>query len=325
MHGVELMVRHAPVDRLFGWVSYTLSRSERCDAVDSAACDRSLGFNDADSDWYLFDFDQTHIFTTVAGYTLPYEIEVSGRFQYVTGNPYTPQDQGVYDIDQDFYQGFASGDRNAQRLPDYKALDLRIDKAFTFNKWRLETYLDLLNVYRGVNPEFINYNYDYTESAYIRGLPFIPRPASRSRCSCDPAAAQRLPHAVLNPSWYLDRTRILAVAAEPAEPAPGDTVTFQLPHLRPGPGPYVLWAGCVLEESDAFGCTEDEAGILGWSPSSPHPHRARGPARRPERGGAARGPELILTLSALAEDVDLSDPESISEDDILGSPTSACP
>ncbi|MCB9745863.1 MAG: TonB family protein [Alphaproteobacteria bacterium] len=176
VRGVEVMVRHAPVDRLFGWVSYTLSRSERCDAVDSAACDRSLGFNDADSDWYLFDFDQTHIFTTVAGYTLPYEIEVSGRFQYVTGNPYTPQDQGVYDIDQDFYQGFASGDRNAQRLPDYKALDLRIDKAFTFNKWRLETYLDLLNVYRGVNPEFINYNYDYTESAYIRGLPFIPSP-----------------------------------------------------------------------------------------------------------------------------------------------------
>jgi hypothetical protein len=25
-----------------------------------------------------------------------------------------------------------------------------------------------------VNPEFTIYNYDYTESAYVRGLPFIP-------------------------------------------------------------------------------------------------------------------------------------------------------
>ena len=38
----------------------------------------------------------------------------------------------------------------------------------------LETYIDLLNVVRGRNPEAIDYNYDYTESTFIRGLPFIP-------------------------------------------------------------------------------------------------------------------------------------------------------
>ena len=78
VRGLEVLVRHAPIDRLFGWVSYTLSRSERCDDVNADACARDFNFADDNSDWYLFDFDQTHIFTTVAGYTLPYEIEVSG-------------------------------------------------------------------------------------------------------------------------------------------------------------------------------------------------------------------------------------------------------
>jgi hypothetical protein len=36
------------------------------------------------------------------------------------------------------------------------------------------TYVDLMNVVRGVNPEFEIYNYDYSEYAYVRGLPFIP-------------------------------------------------------------------------------------------------------------------------------------------------------
>lgn len=176
IRGVEVMVRHEPVDRLFGWISYTYSLSERCDDFASDGCARDLALGADGSDWYLFDFDQTHILTALAGYKLPYEIEVSGRFQYVTGNPYTPYDQGVYDIDQDFYQGFSTGSRNAERMPGYTALDLRADKGFTFKKWRLDAYVDLLNVYHGVNPEFVQYNYDYTERAYVSGLPFIPSP-----------------------------------------------------------------------------------------------------------------------------------------------------
>ena len=51
-----------------------------------------------------------------------------------------------------------------------------LDKLFTFKRWQLELYLDLLNAVRGENPEFVVYNYDYTESRFIRGLPLIPSP-----------------------------------------------------------------------------------------------------------------------------------------------------
>lgn len=161
-YGMELMVRHALVDRFFGWVSYTLSRSERNDTPDDPEA------------WYPFDFDQTHILTGVAGYRLPLDLELSGRIQYVTGNPYTPYDGGLYLMDEGDYLGFPSAATNSERQPAFYALDVRLSKLFTFRRWQLEVFTDVLNLVHGENPEFILYNYDYTESAWINGLPTIP-------------------------------------------------------------------------------------------------------------------------------------------------------
>ena len=80
----------------------------------------------------------------------------------------------MYDADSDFYQGFRVGGYNDERMPPFFQTSLRFDKLWTFKRWQLETYVDLLNAVRGVNPEFTVYNYDYSEFAYVRGLPFIP-------------------------------------------------------------------------------------------------------------------------------------------------------
>lgn len=166
-YGMEVILRHEPVGRFFGWVSYTLSKSVRRDHPGE--------------DWYAFDFDQTHILTAVGGYRFPYEIELGAKTEYVTGNPSTPYAGAVYDLDQDSYQAYAIGDYNTERLPPYWAVSFRVDKLFTFRTWQLDLYLDLLNVARGTNPEFEVYNYDYTEKAYIRGLPFIPSPGFEAK------------------------------------------------------------------------------------------------------------------------------------------------
>ncbi len=166
IYGMEFMARRALVDKWFGWVSYTLSKSERNDYPTRTA--------DTGNVWYDYDFDQTHILTVLGGYRLPLDFEVSGRFQYVTGNPYTPFAGGVFDIDGREYILFPEADRNTSRLPPYQALDLRIDKLFTFKSWQLEVFTDLLNVYRGENPEQLQYNYDGTEYEYVSGLPFVP-------------------------------------------------------------------------------------------------------------------------------------------------------
>ena len=105
---------------------------------------------------------------------------MSARFRYVSGNPYTPYAGGVYDIDNDAYFPYQTAQANAKRLPPFTSLDLRVDKLFTFKRWQLETYIDCINVVRGKNAEYLQYNYDYTDSAYIRGLPFIPSPGFRA-------------------------------------------------------------------------------------------------------------------------------------------------
>jgi hypothetical protein len=62
-------------------------------------------------------------------------------------------------------------------------------------------------------------------------------------------------------SYQLDRVRLLAVAAEPAEPQPGETVVFETLRYYP---PDVaeglsVWFACIPDSADASGCTLDEA------------------------------------------------------------------
>jgi TonB family protein len=177
-YGLEVIARHDPTGRFFGWVSYTLSKAVRRDLPycsenreTLSPYDRMFGLGTC---FYPFDFDQTHIFSAQGGYDLPMDFGISAQVQYVTGNPTSTFDAGIYDADADFYNGFSTSTYNQERVPPFFQTSLRFDKLFTFKRWQMETYVDLINAVRGVNPEFTIYNYDYSEAAYVRGLPFIP-------------------------------------------------------------------------------------------------------------------------------------------------------
>jgi hypothetical protein len=157
--GLELSARHELTDKLFGWVAYTLSRSERRD--------------DGARDYRLFDFDQTHMLTLIGSYRLPRNWEISARFRYVSGNLYTPITGAVYDADADEYEGI-DGALNSGRVDAFHQLDVRIDKRWVFEKWMLNAYLDIQNVYNRPNADGVEYNYDFSESEPERGLPIIP-------------------------------------------------------------------------------------------------------------------------------------------------------
>jgi hypothetical protein len=159
VYGGELLVRLDPFHDLFGWVSYTLMRSERLDHPGD--------------DWRLFELDQTHILTLIASYKLPYGFQVGLRFRYVTGNPTTPILAASYDSNTDRYIPI-QGALNSERLAAFHQLDLRIDKVFTFDRWRLSLYLDVQNVYYASNPEGVSFNFDYTQQSPINGLPIFP-------------------------------------------------------------------------------------------------------------------------------------------------------
>ena len=157
--GLELVARHDFTHNFSGWLAYTLSRATRRDS--GATEDR------------LFDFDQTHILTIIGSYLLPRNWQVGGRFRLVSGNPITPVTGAVYNASFDRYDP-TYGKVNSSRLPAFNQLDLRVDKRWIYQKWILNVYLDIQNVYNRANVEDLDFNYNFRQSNPQQGLPILP-------------------------------------------------------------------------------------------------------------------------------------------------------
>jgi len=157
--GADIVVRQHLQSDLTGWLAYTVARSERRDSGATA--------------FRLADFDQTHILTAVVNYQLPANWEVSGRFRYVSGKPYTPVLGTTFNNDTDQYDPIY-GRSNTRRLGPFHQLDLRVDKRWVFDTFIVAAYLDLQNLYNHRSPEAVSYSADYTEHRAQRGLPILP-------------------------------------------------------------------------------------------------------------------------------------------------------
>ena len=127
---------------LTGWVSYTLSRSERqIDALNNG-------------DWYVNKYDKTHYLAVVGLYEWSKRWTVSGTFNYSTGIATTFPDSRYS------YQGLTvpnvNGDvRNNYRVPAYHRLDLAATlqgKRNAERKWQSHWVFSVYNVYGRRNP-----------------------------------------------------------------------------------------------------------------------------------------------------------------------------
>jgi hypothetical protein len=159
-YGLELFVKKKLTAKLGGFLSYTLSRSERSWVPGEPS--------------RLFYLDQTHILTALASFDLGSGWELGGRFRYVTGNLYTPCEGGIFSAISTAYLCL-NGAFNSRRLAPFHQLDVRVDKRWVFSDFTLGAYLDLINAYNRTNPDFIDYNHDFTENASVTGsLPLVP-------------------------------------------------------------------------------------------------------------------------------------------------------
>lgn len=158
IYGLEVAGRKQAKGRWFGFLSYTLMRSER---------------KDHDEPWRLFNYDQTHIFSMAGTVRLGHGWEIGGTMRIVTGNPRTPIIGASFDQDLGTYAP-AYGRPNSRRAPTFNRLDVRAEKTWRFDSWRLALYLDVQNVYNAKNPEGVSYNFNYKEHTQIRGLPLLP-------------------------------------------------------------------------------------------------------------------------------------------------------
>jgi TonB family protein len=155
----SINLRPASFEQYFGYLAYTLSRSERKDGPLEP--------------WRLFDFDQTHILTVAFVYDFKRNWEIGATFRLVSGNPNTPVIGSVYDALSDVYIPI-DGRVNSIRNPLFNELNLRVQKRWILKGWRLAVFLDIRNAYNQKNQEGIIYNYDFSQQTALYGLPIIP-------------------------------------------------------------------------------------------------------------------------------------------------------
>ena len=164
VYGVDVLLRHDITKHFYGFVAYTLSKSELQKPPDNR--------------WRPFNFDQTHILTAVGQYRVPWrlpfrhwsragrlprgllwnaawavlcgDVSLGARFRYFTGNP---QDYitAAVDLPQPDPE---NPDAPVQRKPafvkrfsPYHQLDLRVDYKMPFDMLLVTLSLDILNAY----------------------------------------------------------------------------------------------------------------------------------------------------------------------------------
>ena len=144
-YGLELFAKKK-YGRLTGWISYTLSRTERL--IDG------INYNL----WYPATQDQTHNVAIVAIFKANNKWTFSSDFVYNTGNAVT-WPSGKYTVNGQTV--FLYTNRNSYRMPAYNRLDIsatlqgRKTKKFD-GSWNFSVY----NVYGRENPYFIQFQND---------------------------------------------------------------------------------------------------------------------------------------------------------------------
>jgi hypothetical protein len=157
-YGLEALLKKEQQGAWSGWLSLSLSESSRR--------------NDLTGETFVYEFDQPVIATLVLNYKPSAEWTFGAKWNYHSGNPYTRVfADGFYD-DGRVKPGY--GPINEDRLPAYHRLDLRAERHYVFDTWKLNAYVDLINAYNRRNVSGYSYNADYSERTATYQLPLIP-------------------------------------------------------------------------------------------------------------------------------------------------------
>jgi hypothetical protein len=139
-YGLEFMVKK-PSGRVSGWISYTLSKSER-------------KIKDIqEQDWFLSPYDHRHNVSVVGMFDITDRLSVSSNFVFLTGQPFdAPSARWEYgNLILPYYQG-----KNASKYPDYTRMDFGLEYK-TKPKKRFESSwtFSIYNVLNRRNPNMI--------------------------------------------------------------------------------------------------------------------------------------------------------------------------
>ncbi|ATL49437.1 hypothetical protein COR50_20910 [Chitinophaga caeni] len=146
-YGLELYAKKE-LGKTTGWISYTLSRTERKT--------EGISLNE----WYLNRYDRTHNLNMVVNHSLSKRSSVSANFVYASGTPGTYADARLEFQDWDIPYN-TTDKRNNYRLPAFHRLDLSYTlKGKHKKRWQGEWVFSIYNVYARRNAYTIYFKQD---------------------------------------------------------------------------------------------------------------------------------------------------------------------
>ena len=135
-YGMELLGKWQIPEKISATASFTLYKSEYK--------------NNEESDYIASAWDNRYILNLSCVSELPHKWSAGGKLSFIGGTPYTPYDIDksslVYAWDAQGRPYFDYNRYNTERLPAFIQLDIRIDKNYYFDKWRLGFYISIENV-----------------------------------------------------------------------------------------------------------------------------------------------------------------------------------
>jgi CarboxypepD_reg-like domain/TonB dependent receptor/TonB-dependent Receptor Plug Domain len=150
-YGLELMLKKSQ-GRFTGWVSYTLSKSER----KTFGTDGGTGINQGNI--YPTNYDKPHNIALTGNYDLSKRWRISANFIFQSGRPVT------YPVSKYTFNGLTIPEysqRNAYRLPTYHRLDFAATRMGKQTKKRKSQWVfGVYNVYNRQNAASINFRED---------------------------------------------------------------------------------------------------------------------------------------------------------------------
>lgn len=135
-YGAEFLIQQKMLKGFFGILAYTYVISE---------------FKNGEGVFIPSSWDNRSIVSLTAGKRFPKNWELGVKFRYAGGLPYTPYDLEASAQIQTWEAngvGLLDFNRlNTLRLMSDHGLDVRLDKKWFFDKWSLNLYLDIENIY----------------------------------------------------------------------------------------------------------------------------------------------------------------------------------
>ncbi len=159
--GLEIMIRRNLTGRLFGWLSYTYSKTEERPSKTEA--------------WRTATYDQTHVLTVVGDYRLTGLWDIGGRYDHHTGGTYDTISHSVFNSNLDKYQARPEeSDINKGRVPASNSITAYFTRDILYDTWKLALRFGVEQYWYKPQVSSVEYNYNFTKTVDSKSLTTIP-------------------------------------------------------------------------------------------------------------------------------------------------------